>query len=513
MTASGSPRREVQGRKTAMDVGEKSDSVVVPEKSPNRASGRGGDGGKDAGQGKCGREKRAPDSVAGTSAPSGLDRIRNVSRRDKTAKFTALMHHVYDIARLRRAYLAIERNAAAGVDGVTWRTYGENLEANLQDLSGRLKRGAYRAMPVRRAWVPKTDGRLRPLGVPTLEDKIVQTATVEVLNAIYEPTFLGFSYGFRPRRSQHQALDALAAGIHIKKVDWILDLDLRDFFGTLRHEWLIRFVEHRIADQRILRLIRKWLNAGVLEDGKRTRSEVGTVQGGSISPVLANIYLHYVMDLWVQHWREHEAIGDVIVIRYADDAVLGFEWKSDAEKLRADLETRLGKFGLSLHPEKTRLIEFGRFAAINRQRNGQGRPETFQFLGFTHIAGRTAKGRFTVTRLTARKRLIAKLKAVKLELMRRHNATVTELGQYLRSVLMGHYRYYGVPFNFKALKVFRTNLGRLWKAILERRSERTRVTWERMNRLFDRWLPPPIICHPYPLGRYSVTTQDRSRMR
>ena len=513
MAASGSPRREVQGQKTAMDVGEKSDSVVVPGKSPNRANGRGGDGGKDAGQGKCGREKRAPNTVVGTSAPSGLDRIRNVSRRDKTAKFTALMHPVYDIGRLKRAYLSLERNAAAGVDGVTWRAYGQALEANLQDLSGRLKRGAYRAMPVRRAWVPKTDGRLRPLGVPTIEDKIVQVATVEVLNAIYEPEFLGFSYGFRPGRSQHRALDALVAGIHVKNVNWILDLDLRDFFGTLKHEWLVRFVEHRIADQRILRLIRKWLAAGVLEDGKRTRSEVGTVQGGSISPVLANIYLHYVMDLWVHHWREHEAIGDVIVIRYADDAVLGFEWKSDAEKLRADLEMRLGKFGLSLHPEKTRLIEFGRFAAINRQRNGQGRPETFQFLGFTHIAGRTAKGRFTVTRFTARKRLIAKLKAVKLELLRRHNATVTELGQYLRSVLLGHYRYYGVPFNFKALKVFRTNLGRLWKAILERRSERTRVTWERMNRLFEQWLPQPITYHPYPLERHAVTTQDRSRMR
>jgi group II intron reverse transcriptase/maturase len=349
--------------------------------------------------------------------------------------------------------------------------------------------------------------------VPTLEDKIVQTAVVEVLNAIYEPEFLGFSYGFRPGRSPHQALDALAAGIHIKKVNWVLDLDLRDFFGTLKHEWLVRFVEQRIADQRLVRLIRNWLSAGVLEDGKRTRSEVGTVQGGSVSPVLANIYLHYVMDLWVQYWREHEAIGDVVVIRYADDAVLGFEWKSDAEKLRSDLEERLGRFGLSLHPDKTRLIEFGRFAALNRQRSGEGRPETFQFLGFTHIAGRTAKGRFTVTRITARPRLIAKLKAVKLELMRRHNATVAEHGRYLRSVLLGHYRYYGVPTNLTALKVFRQNLSRIWKTILERRSERTRITWERMIRLIDKWFPLPIAYHPLPLDRYSVTTQDRSRMR
>jgi len=513
MAARGSPRREVQGPKTAMDVGEKSDCVVVPEKSPNRATGRGGDGGKDMGQGKCGREKRAPDTAAGTSAPSDLDRIRRVSSKDKTAKFTALMHHVYDVERLHRAYLSLERNAAAGIDWVTWRSYGKGLLARLQELSVRLKRGAYRAMPVRRAWIPKTDGRLRPLGVPTLEDKIVQTAVVEVLNAIYEPEFLGFSYGFRPGRRQHQALDALAAGIHIRKVGWVLDLDLRDFFGTLKHDWLIRFVEHRIADQRVVRLIRKWLSAGVLEDGKRTRSEVGTVQGGSVSPVLANVYLHYVMDLWVQRWREQEAIGDVIVIRYADDAVLGFEWKSDAEKLRADLEERLSNFGLSLHLEKARLIEFGRFAALKRQRSGEGRPETFQFLGFTHISGRTAKGRFTVTRITARSRLIAKLKAVKLELMRRHNATVAEHGRYLRSVLLGHYRYYGVPFNLTALKVFRQNLSRIWKAILERRSERTRITWERMTRLIEKWFPPPNTYHPMPLERYSVTTQDRSRMR
>ncbi len=513
MTASGSPRREVLGPKPAMHVGEKSDSVVVPEKLANETKCQGVDGGKDAGQGKCGREKRAPDTDAGTSAPSDLARIRHVSSKDKTAKFTALMHHVYNVDRLRRAYQSLERKAAAGIDGVTWRSYGEDLEARLQDLSARLKRGAYRAMPVRRAWIPKTDGRLRPLGVPTLEDKIVQTATVEVLNAIYEPAFLDFSYGFRPGRSQHQALDALAAGIHIKKVGWVLDLVIRDFFGTMKHEWIVRFIERRIADQRIVRLIRKWLSAGVLENGKRIRSDEGTVQGGSISPVLANIYLHYVMDLWVQKWRKREAIGDVIVIRYADDGVLGFEWRSDAEKLRKELAVQLAKFGLSLHPEKTRLLEFGRFAALNRERHGEGRPETFQFRGFTHIAGRTATGRFTVTRLTARPRLIAKLKAVKAELRRRHNAKLPEIGRYLRSVLIGHYRYYGVPFNLKALKCFHRHVGILWKAFLERRSQRTRVTWERMNRLIDKWLPKPITYHPYPLERFSVTTQGRSRMR
>jgi RNA-directed DNA polymerase len=513
VAAQGSPRCKASGHNAAMHAGEKSDSVILPEKLPNKAECRGGNGGKDAGQGKCGREKRAPDTVAGPSAPSDLDRIRHVAKKDSKAKFTALMHHVYDIERLRRAYRSLERKAAAGVDGVTWQSYGENLEARLTDLSERLRRGAYRAKPVRRAWIPKTDGRLRPLGVPTLEEKLVQTAVVEVLNAVYEPEFLGFSYGFRPGRSQHQALDALAAAIHSKKVGWVLDLDIRDFFGTLRHEWLVRFIEHRIADQRLVRLIRKWLSAGVLGDGRITRSEEGTVQGGSVSPLLANIYLHYVMDLWVQHWRKHQADGDVIVVRFADDGVLGFEWRHEAERFLEELKARLGKFGLTVHPEKTRLLEFGRFAASNRALSGKGRPETFQFLGFTHIVGRTSTGRFAVTRKTARPRLIAKLKAIKTELRHRHNAKLPELGRYLRSVVLGHFRYYGVPGNLKALNCFRVNVSRIWKAFLERRSQRTRVTWERMTRLIDKWLPKPIAYHPYPLTRFSVTTQGRSRMR
>jgi group II intron reverse transcriptase/maturase len=354
---------------------------------------------------------------------------------------------VYDVDRLRAAYLALTRAAAPGVDGETWQHYGEALEANLQDLSGRLRRGAYRAQPVRRAYIPKADGRQRPLGVPTLEDKIVQRAVVEVLNAIYEPAFLGFSYGFRPGRSPHLALDALSVGIMTRKVNWVLDADLSRFFDTLDHGWLVRFLEHRIADRRVVRLIQKWLNAGVLEDGACTRSEVGTVQGGSISPLLANLYLHYVLDLWVQRWRRQEAHGDVVVVRFADDFVLGFERRADAEQCLAALRERFARFGLTLHPDKTRLIEFGRWAIRDRRARGEGKPESFNFLGFTHSCAKTWKGGFTVLRRTMRARWQAKLKAVKTELWRRLHHPVPELGAYVRAVVVGHMRYYAVPMN------------------------------------------------------------------
>ena len=390
-------------------------------------------------------------------------------------------------------------------DGRTWRHYGEDLEANLQDLTERLKRGAYRAKPVRRAYIPKSDGRQRPLGVPTLEDKIVQRAVVEVLNAIYEADFLGFSYGFRPGRSPHQALDALTVGIMTKKVNWVLDADIRAFFDTLDHGWLVKFIEHRVADRRVVRLIQKWLNAGVLEDGKRTRSEVGTVQGGSISPLLANVYLHYVFDLWVQRWRKKRAQGDVVAVRFADDFAVGFEHRVEAERFLAELRERFAKFGLELHPDKTRLIEFGRFADSNRRKRGGGKPETFNFLGFTHSCAKTKAGKFTVLR--------AKLAAVKAELRQRLHDPVPEQGAYLRSVVMGHVRYYGVPLNGPALKAFRGAIGWIWCRTLRRRSQRHRVTWTRMRRLNSRWLPTPRICHPYPLVRFGVVTQGGSRMR
>jgi group II intron reverse transcriptase/maturase len=422
-------------------------------------------------------------------------------------RFTALLHHVYNLNTLRQAYFALRRDAAPGVDGQTWQAYGEALEENLNDLSARLKRGAYRAKPVRRVYIPKADGRQRPLGVPVLEDKIVQRATVTVLNAIYETDFLGFSYGFRPGRSQHNALDALYTGLLTRKVNWVLDADIRGFFDAIDHGWLVKFIEHRIADRRVVRLIQKWLNAGVLEDGTRTRSEEGTPQGGSVSPLLANVYLHYVFDLWVRQWRQRHARGDMIVVRYADDFIVGFQHKSDAERFRAELAERFRKFNLALHPDKTRLLEFGPFAAENRRRGGQGKPETFNFLGFTHICGKKrSNGMFTVFRQTMRKRLQAKLSEVKAELRRRRHDPIPVVGQWLRSVVGGHIRYYGVPMNGRALAVFRYRVGWLWQRALTRRSQTGFVPWKRMRRLVELWLPPAHVCHPYPLRRMGVIT-------
>jgi group II intron reverse transcriptase/maturase len=486
----------------------KSDRPAVPVKSPNKVGQPAAEGMEGRGLAKGNPQQqnalRAPNREG---APSALERVRQAAERDRKLRFTTLLHHVYDVERLRVAYLAIKRDAAAGVDGETWRHYGEKLEGNLLDLSERLKRGAYRAKPVRRVLIPKADGRQRPLGVTTLEDKIVQRATVEVLNAVYETDFLGFSYGFRPGRSQHNALDALYAGLLTKKVNWVLDLDIRGFFDAIDHGWLVKFVEHRIADQRVVRLIQKWLNAGVLEDGKRTRSETGTPQGGSASPLLANVYLHYAFDLWAHNWRRKQARGDVIIVRFADDVVMGFQHRADAERFRAELEERFRKFNLELHPDKTRLLEFGPFAADNRRRRGEGKPETFDFLGFTHICVRKRSNRmFTVLRQTIRKRLQAKLGEVKAELRRRMHDPVPEVGKWLRSVVGGHVRYYGVPMNSPALHVFRFQVGRLWHRALCRRSQNGRVLWERMRRLIDRWLPPANVCHPYPLRRLGVIT-------
>src|ERR1700740_1440540 len=435
----------------------KSHSHTVPGKPPNNA-------GQPAMEGMEGRglakgnlpQQTASRTPSREDAPSALERGRQAAGKDKELRFTALLHHIYNLETLRRAYLSLRKEAAPGVDGETWRHYGETLENNLQDLSHRLKRGAYRARPVRRVYIPKADGRKRPLGVPALEDKIVQRAAVEVLNAIYETDFLGFSYGFRPGRNQHQALDALYTGLLTRKVNWVLDLDIKSFFDGLSHEWLVKFVEHRIADRRVVRLIQKWLNAGVLEDGKRIRVEEGTPQGGSASPLLANVYLHYVFDLWVQAWRQKRAHGDVIVVRFADDIVVGFNNKADADQFRAELTERMRKFNLELHPEKTRLLEFGPFAINNREGRGEGKPETFNFLGFTHICvKKRSNGRFTVLRQTIRKRLQAKLNAVKAELKRRMHEPIPDQGKWLQAVVSGHIRYYGVPMNKSALWVFR----------------------------------------------------------
>src|SRR6202044_2789760 len=421
-------------------------------------------------------QQNASRTPSRSNAPSALERVRQAAGKDKKVRFTALLHHIYNLETLRMAYFSLKKEAAPGVDGETWRHYGEQLEGNLQDLSERLKRGAYRAKPVRRVFIPKADGRQRPLGVTALEDKIVQRAAVEVLNAIYETDFLGFSYGFRPGRSQHQALDALYTGLLTRKVNWVLDLDIRGFFDGISHEWLVKFIEHRVADQRVVRLIQKWLRAGVLEDGKRIRREEGTPQGGSASPLLANVYLHYVFDLWVQAWRQKHAHGD--------DIVVGFNSKTDADHFRAELTERMRKFHLELHPEKTRLLEFGPFAINNRQRRGDGKPETFNFLGFTHICvKKRSNGMYTVLRQTMRKRLQAKLNELRAELQRRLHDPIPEVGKWLQAVVRGHLRYYGVPMNTPALRLFRFQVGGLWRRALMRRSQNGRILWDRMRRL------------------------------
>ena len=443
-----------------MDGQGKSDRPEVPGKSPNNTGPPAAEGTEGRGLAKGNPlEQNASRTPSRSGALSALERVRQTAKGDRKLRFTALLHHIYNLETLRLAYFSLKREAAPGVDGETWRHYGETLEGNPRNLSERLKRGAYRAKPVRRVYIPKADGRQRSLGMTALEDKIVQRAAVEVLNAIYETDFLGFSYGFRPGRSPHHALDALYTGLLTKKVNWVLDLDIRGFFDGISHEWLVKFVEHRIADRRVVRLIQKWLRAGVLEEGKHLRVEEGTPQGGSASPLLANIYLHYVFDLWVQAWRRKRARGDVIVVRFADDIVVGFQVKSDAEQFWAELTERLRKFALELHPDKTRLLEFGPFAVVNRKRRGEGKPETFNFLGFTHICGKKRSGRFTVVRQTMRKRLQAKLSEVKTELRRRLHHSLPEVGQWLRSVVVGHYRYYGVPMNKPALHIFRFQTG------------------------------------------------------
>ena len=484
-----------------------SDRPVVPTKSPNKPGEPGAEGMEGRGLAKGNpSQQNAPRTLSREGARSALDRVREAAKRDKQVRFTALLHHVYNVEHLRVAYYALKRDAAPGIDGETWGHYGEAIEEHLADLSERLKRRAYRAKPVKRAYIAKADGRQRPLGIPTLEDKIVQRATADVLNAIYETDFLGFSYGFRPGRGPHNALDALYAGLLTQKVNWVLDADIRGYFEAIDHGWLVKFLEHRIADRRVVRLIQKWLNAGVLEDGTRTWSAEGTPQGGSISPLLSNVYLHYVFDLWVQRWRRTPAHGDVIVVRYGDDIIVGFQHRADAERFLAELRERFTKFSLELHPEKTRLLEFGPYAAEHRRRAGQGKPETFDFLGFTHICGKKRNGRFTVVRQTIRKRLQAKLGEVKAELRRRLHDPIPKVGAWLRSVILGHLRYYGVPMNGPALCTFCFQVGWLWHRALARRSQTGFVSWERMRRLIKRWLPPPRITHPYPLRRLGVVT-------
>jgi group II intron reverse transcriptase/maturase len=433
---------------------------------------------------------------------SGLDRVRERARQEKRERFTALLHHI-NVDLLRAAFFWLKKDAAPGVDGLTWREYEQNLEERLVDLHARVHRGAYRALPSRRKFIPKGTG-LRPLGVAALEDKIVQRAAVEVLNAIYEEDFLGFSYGFRPGRSQHDALDALAFGITRTKVNYILDCDVRSFFDSVSHEWLVRFVEHRIGDPRVIRLIRKWLKAGVMEDGSWAPTESGTPQGSVVSPTLANAYLHYSFDLWAERWRHRYARGNVIYVRYADDIIAGFEYEDDAQRFLAALRERLSRFALTLHPEKTRLVEFGRFAAENRARRGLGKPETFDFLGFKHICGRSRAGHFQLKRKSRRDRMRVKLKALKMELRRRWHEPIPVQGRWLAQVVRGYFAYHAVPTNYPSLSAFLHHVERLWLRALRRRSQRHRMTWSRFSRFAADFLPRPRILHPWPEARFCV---------
>ena len=491
----------------------KSDSPVVPANPPNKAGLPAAEAVEERGLPK-GNATGAPrpGHRAGVSVPSALDRVRQVAVKDREVRFTALLHHV-DVDRLRAAYGALNPKAATGVDGVTWEEYGQDLEVNLRDLHARVHRGAYRARPSRRAYVPRPDGRLRPLGISALEDKLLQRAVAEVLNAIYEADFLGFSYGFRPGRSQHQALDALAVGILRKKVNYVLDADIRGYFDSIDRSWMLRFLEHRIADKRVLRLIQKWLAAGVIENGEWSQTVEGVAQGASVSPLLSNVYLHYVFDLWADRWRRQHARGDVVITRFADDYIVGFQHRDDAERFLAELRDRLAKFGLELATEKTRLIEFGRYAAERRQKRGLGRPETFDFLGFTHCCGKARNGGFLLKRITIKKRLRAKLREVKAELMRRRHHPVPEQGQWLASVVRGHCAYYAVPGNYRAIETFRSQASRHWYKALRRRSHRSRLTWERMKRLEAQWLPAARVVHPWPEQRFDVRTQGKSPVR
>ena len=505
---------EATSQMSAVYAHEKSDNSVVPEKLPNnelcsaevmeeRELAKGNS-----------EQPSASRTQSRTSVLSGLLAVRQAARRDRWAKFTSLLHHV-TVELLRESFYNLKRDAASGVDGLSWREYEQGLLMKLKALHDKVHSGRYRAKPVRRVYIPKADGSERPLGVTALEDKIVQAAVVQVLNAIYEQNFLGLSYGFRSGRGQYDALDALSVGIQKTLVRWILDVDIRAFFDTIDHEWMMCFLQHRIADRRVLALIARWLRTGVLENGKRIPAKQGTPQGAPISPLLANIYLHYVMDLWVRQWRRRTAQGEMIAVRYADDSVLGFEKPEDAWSFRHALEVRLAQFNLTLHPEKTRLLRFGRFAMEDRKKRGEGKPETFDFLGFTHFCSQAKNGKFEVGRVTIGKRMRATLKEIRVQLHKRRHEPVPVIGQWLSRLFRGYCNYHHIPGNTRRLDAFRREIIRAWRHALKRRSQRHRLNWERMIALARLFIPYPreLTMHPYPITRFGVKTQGRSRMR
>ena len=491
--------------KAGMHVSEKSDRAAVLMNQPNK----GEQSSAEVGEGRARiKENIVPSHTSltqsGERVSQGLSGVRQAAKERKQERFTALLHHL-TATLLQDSFYALKRQAAPGVDGVTWKEYETGLEDRIADLHSRVHRGAYQAQPSRRVYIPKADGRQRPLGVAALEDKIVQQAVVTILNQIYEVDFRGFSYGFRPGRDPHQALDALAVGIQTKRVNWVIDADIQGFFDNLSHEWAIKFIEHRVADRRVLRLIQKWLKAGVSEDGQWSESKVGTPQGAVVSPLIANVYLHYAFDLWIEAGRMKVAVGEVIVVRYADDLVVGFESRAEAERFLSEFRERLAKFGLELHAEKTRLIEFGRSAVRDRKQRGEGKPETFTFLGFTHYCGkRRSDGSFIVWRKTAKKRMVAKLCALKAQLTRRRHEPVAQVGEWLTKVVRGYYQYHAVPGNLNPLRAFRHRLCRLWRRTLNRRRQRGERPWQRLVTLLERWIPFPRVLHPYPQARFAA---------
>jgi group II intron reverse transcriptase/maturase len=498
----------------SMHADEESDEGIVPMKRSNKE----GLPSAETVEGRASPEENGSQATAvrtpsRSTASSRLAVVRQAARQSKKVRFTALLHHI-TVDLLRQSYIALKRDAAPGIDGVTWRSYGENLDEKLKDLHERIHKGSYRARPAKRSYIPKADGSQRPLSIWCLEDKIVQQAVVTVLEAIYEEDFVGFSYGFRPGRGQHDALDALHAGILRRRMNWVLDADIRGFFDATSHIWIRRFLEHRIADKRILRLIAKWLKVGVVEDGRVTRSERGAPQGAVISPILANVYLHYVYDLWVHRWRRTKATGDVIVVRYADDMIVGFEHEHEARTFLHDLQERMGLFDLTLHPEKTRLIRFGRHAAKQRAERGEGKPDVFDFLGFTHYCTRSRKwGSFVIGRKTIKKRMLRTLEAVKMELRKRMHDPIVKTGAWVWQMLNGHLNYYAVSGNDKNLWWFCNEVRWRWLKSLKRRSQKAYMSWERFTNLTDRFFPPIRVRHPLPCHRFDARIRGKSPVR
>ncbi len=492
---------EKGNRNAAIDAVEKSDASIVPKKSLNERKLEEEMEGRDAAKGNA-QKFTVGQTQHWEPRSMGLEGVRKAAKQDKALKFTALMHHITPSI-LVESFYDLNRKAAVGIDGVTWQDYEKILYGRVEQLHRAIQSGAYRAQASRRTYIYKADGKLRPLGIAAVEDKIVQQAVVKVLNTIYEEDFLGFSYGFRQGRGQHDALDAVWMGISTKPIGWILDADISAYFDTIDHAWMNKFLQHRIADKRILRLINKWLKAGVIEDGRRIAAQRGTPQGAVISPLLANIYLHYVFDTWVHHWRRHHAGGEVIVVRYADDSVIGFQYEEEAKRFLEAMTERFAQFGLTLHPQKTRLIEFGRYAEQRRKKRGLRRPETFDFLGFTHCCSQTRRGGFKILRQTIKKRMRATMAAIQSALKRKRHEPIGQVGAWLKRVMRGYYNYHAVPDNLKRLKGFRHSVCRAWLRQLRRRSQKDKMTWERFECIARKYVPCPLRVHPYPPERFA----------